>query len=166
MNTLCFLWFTAYGTSHGDLTKNLFFRKRRNWQLGKWSIYIQSTELYWMYYSDFLYAYFYFFRIFTSNRTISAQFTHMRTERKKRKETSYILTMVLSYVKYWNIEWHAFRSVLLYMLSKKIKIKNGFLIYVNKNTRFFCYLSFVLHNLCLEKNNSCALLGGNFPTYD
>ncbi len=30
-----------------------------------------------MYYSDFLYAYFYFFRIFTSNRTISAQFTNL-----------------------------------------------------------------------------------------
>jgi len=30
-----------------------------------------------MYYSYFLYAYFYFFRIFKSNRTISAQFTHV-----------------------------------------------------------------------------------------
>jgi len=57
--------------------------------LGKHLIYIQQMKLYLMYYSNLLHIHFYFFRIFSSNRTIRAQFTHLhfnlRTSIKKIK---------------------------------------------------------------------------------
>ena len=57
--------------------KTRFFPKRKNWQLGKYLIYRQLIELYRMHNSNLLYIHFYFFRFFTSNGTIRAQFTHI-----------------------------------------------------------------------------------------
>jgi hypothetical protein len=59
------------------LNKTPFFSKRKIWQLGKYLIYIQQIELYRMYGSNFPHIHFYFFRFFSSNGTIRAQFTHI-----------------------------------------------------------------------------------------
>jgi hypothetical protein len=54
-----------------------FCPKRNNWQLGKYLIYIQPTELYRTHGSNILHMHFTLFRFFPSNGAIRAQFTHI-----------------------------------------------------------------------------------------
>jgi hypothetical protein len=150
--------------------KTRFFPKRKNWQLGKYLIYILSTELYRMHHSNVLHIHFYFFRFFTSNGTIPAQFTQMLhknssvAEKSRNRNMDYSLsqksdgdkTIVLDLTsQYW-------RQLCRYTINSGLAVQCNFVPHTSWYILILIPFFVLFLSPCFRANSFCFLVLGHW----